>query len=209
MRPGRWVVATGNPGKLAEIRRLLESLGLELVAQGALGIAAPAEPASTFLENALIKARHAARESGLPAIADDSGLVVDALEGAPGVRSARFAGSGASDEANIDKLLGALRGVPAGRRTARFHCVVAALLEPEDPVPLIAEGSWEGRIAEHRAGSGGFGYDPVFVDPLLGATAAELPPAVKNEVSHRAQAFRALARALEKRVSTKGKTALD
>ncbi len=191
--PRRWLVATGNAGKLAEIRALLEGCGLELRAQSELGIEPAAEPAATFVENALIKARHAARRSGLPAIADDSGLAVDALDGRPGILSARFAGPRAADAANVAKLLEALEGVPAPARTARFHCVVVALLEPDDPAPLVAEGRWAGAIAEQPRGSFGFGYDPVFLDPVLGRTAAELPAAVKNEVSHRAAALRRLA----------------
>ncbi|HEU4619076.1 MAG TPA: RdgB/HAM1 family non-canonical purine NTP pyrophosphatase [Gammaproteobacteria bacterium] len=192
----RWVVATGNRGKLAEIRALLEGTGLELVAQHELGIRPAEETAATFVENALQKARHAAREAGLPAIADDSGLIVDALDGAPGIRSARFAGEPGDDARNLDKVLAALRGVPEPERTARFYCVVVALADPADPTPLIAEGVWAGRIAERPAGAGGFGYDPIFIDPLLGVTAAELPKSVKNEVSHRAVAMRRLAAAI-------------
>lgn len=189
MTPRRFVVATSNRGKLAEIRALLEGASLELVAQGELGIAPAEESAPTFVENALAKARHAATESGLPAIADDSGLAVDALDGAPGVRSARYAGEGANDRANVDKLLAALSAVPQAQRRARFHCVVVALNAPDDPAPLVATGSWAGRIALAPSGSGGFGYDPVFFDPERGCTAAELPAATKNAISHRAKAF--------------------
>jgi XTP/dITP diphosphohydrolase len=189
----RWVVATGNRGKLIEIRALLQGAGLELVPQDELGVGSAAETATTFVENALLKARHAAAATGLPAIAEDSGLIVDALGGAPGIRSARYAGDKAGDVHNVEKLLDALRGVPAARRTARFHCVAVALIRPDDGAPLLAEGVWEGRIAERPAGGGGFGYDPVFVDPLLGLTGAELTREAKNEVSHRAQAFRRLA----------------
>jgi XTP/dITP diphosphohydrolase len=192
----RWVVATGNRGKLVEIRALLRGTGLELVAQSELGIDAAEETGTTFVENALLKARHAAAASGLPAIAEDSGLVVDALGGAPGIHSARYAGEEADDLRNVDKLLAALRGVPTAGRSARFRCVAVAMKDAQDPAPLIAEGVWEGRIAARAAGSGGFGYDPVFVDPLLGVTGAELTPDAKNEISHRAQAFRHLARAL-------------
>ena len=195
-RPRRWVVATGNPGKLAEIRALLADVRLELVTQAELGVAAADEPAITFVENALIKARHAARGTGLPAIADDSGLAVDALDGLPGVRSARFAGPGADDRANVARLLAALDGVPPERRRARFHCVAVALEGPDDPAPRIATGSWYGRIALAPAGAGGFGYDPVFFLPERGCTAAELPAGVKNGISHRATAFRRLAAAL-------------
>lgn len=196
----RWVVATANRGKLAEIRALLSDLPLELVAQAELGVDAAEEPAMTFVENALIKARHAARRTGLPAIADDSGLAVDALGGLPGVRSARFAGPGADDRANVERLLEALGGVPFERRTARFHCVVVALENPDDPAPTIATGAWPGRITFEPAGSGGFGYDPVFFVEDRGCTAAELPAEVKNAVSHRAAAFRRLAEALAERL---------
>ncbi|MFO7286556.1 MAG: RdgB/HAM1 family non-canonical purine NTP pyrophosphatase [Gammaproteobacteria bacterium] len=194
----RWVVATANRGKLAEIQAILAGTGLTLVAQSELGIEPAEESAPTFVENALLKARHAARASSLPAIADDSGLVVDALGGQPGVRSARFAGPDASDEANIERLLSALEGVPEAQRTARFHCVIVAMRSADDPAPVIAAGTWEGKIALHPSGSNGFGYDPVFVIPSLGCTAAELPPGRKNELSHRAGALRELARQLRR-----------
>jgi XTP/dITP diphosphohydrolase len=197
----RWVLATGNRGKLAEIRALLDSLAVELVAQGDLGVPSAPEPAVTFLENALAKARHAAQHTGLPAIADDSGLAVAALRGAPGVRSARFAGPAADDRANVAKLLEALAGVPAERRAARFHCVIVAIERADDPAPLVASGEWEGQIAVAPAGLGGFGYDPVFYDPRLGKTAAELPAALKNEVSHRGRALRGLVEAFRLRRS--------
>ncbi|HEX6995790.1 MAG TPA: RdgB/HAM1 family non-canonical purine NTP pyrophosphatase [Gammaproteobacteria bacterium] len=196
----RWVVATGNPGKLAEIRALLADLPLDLVAQRELGVEPAEESAGTFVENALIKARHAARSTGLPAIADDSGLAVDALGGLPGVRSARFAGPTADDRANVARLLDALAGVPPERRTARFHCVVVAMESADDPAPTIATGSWRGRITLRPAGSGGFGYDPVFFVEDRGCTAAELPAAVKNAISHRAVAFRGLVAALGERL---------
>lgn len=194
----RWVVATANRGKLAEIEPILEGERLSLVAQSELGIEPAEESAATFVENALLKARHASRAAALPAIADDSGLVVDALGGLPGVRSARFAGAGANDTANVERLLNALEGVPGPQRTARFHCVIVAMRSPDDPAPLIASGTWDGRIAERPAGSGGFGYDPVFFVPERGCTAAELPPGVKNELSHRAAALRELARLLRR-----------
>lgn len=194
--PERWVVATGNRGKLKEIAALLRGAPFTLVAQGELGIAPAEETASTFAENAIAKARHASREAALPSIADDSGLVVDALGGRPGVRSARFAGPDATDEANVERLLAALEGVPAARRTARFICVVVAMRRHDDPAPLIASGTWEGRIALAPAGGSGFGYDPVFVVPGRGCTAAELPPDEKNEISHRSAALRDLARRL-------------
>jgi XTP/dITP diphosphohydrolase len=195
----RWVLASGNAGKLRELRALLEPLGVILVPQAELGVPSPSEDAPTFIENALIKARNAAKCSGLPAIADDSGLCVDALGGAPGVHSARFAGPAADDRANIEKLLQALEGVAEDARTAHFQCVLVALLEPHDPAPSIACGEWWGRIASRPAGAGGLGYDPVFFDPRLSATAAELEPQVKNQVSHRGQALRGLAGALARR----------
>jgi XTP/dITP diphosphohydrolase len=200
----RWVLASSNRGKAAELTALLADAGLgavELVTQGTLGIASPPEDAPTFIENALLKARHAARASGLPALADDSGLLVEALGGAPGVRSARYAGDGADDAANVVRLLAALAHVPAGpARAARFVCVVVALARADDPTPIVAQGEWHGEIAVARAGSGGFGYDPVFLDPGLEATAAELDAATKNRVSHRGAALRALAAALAHRV---------
>jgi guanylate kinase/non-canonical purine NTP pyrophosphatase (RdgB/HAM1 family) len=185
------VLASGNPGKLKELTALLEPLGLELIAQSALGIEPPPETGSTFLENALIKARHAARASGLPALADDSGIEVDALDGRPGVRSARFAGEGASDGDNLHKLLAELHDVPAEFRQARYHCVIAFVRRHDDPQPIVAHGTWEGRIAHEARGSGGFGYDPIFLPADGHGTAAELDPAEKNEVSHRGQALRA------------------
>ena len=197
----RWVLATGNRGKLAELRSLLRDAGLdlELVPQTDLGIDSAPEDGTTFVENALAKARHAARESGLPAIADDSGLCVDALGGEPGVRSARYAGEAADDRANVVKLLDALRSVPDEERGAHFHCVLVALGSADDPAPLIASGQWRGRIAAKPRGTGGFGYDPVFVDPATGLTAAELGSAAKNLVSHRGQALGALAAGLRNR----------
>jgi XTP/dITP diphosphohydrolase len=190
--PSDWVVATSNRGKLEELRALLADTGIVLHPQGDLGIEGPEETAPTFIENALLKARHAAKVAGLPALAEDSGLCVAALDGAPGIRSARFAGPQCSSTDNIRKLLTLLKDIPDGRRGAEFRCVVVAIRGPLDPAPLIASGSWQGRIAHAPAGTGGFGYDPVFVDPTLGATAAELPFATKNRVSHRAQALAAL-----------------
>ncbi len=189
----RVVVATGNPAKARELEALLDGLGLELVPQSALGVPGAAETGASFVENALIKARHAARHTGLPALADDSGLAVDALGGAPGVRSARYAGPGADDAANNRKLLEALAGVPPERRTARFHCVIAFVRGAEDPVPVLCQGVWEGRILEAPRGRGGFGYDPLFEVPGRGLSAAELDPAEKNRISHRGQALAAFA----------------
>ncbi len=181
------VVASGNPGKLAEIRDILGSH--ELVAQRDLGIADADETGSTFVENALIKARNAARISGLPALADDSGICVDALGGAPGLISALYAGRHGDNAANNAKLLEVLRDVPDEKRTAHFHSTIVLLRSAADPAPLIAEGHWHGRILHAPRGDHGFGYDPVFFDPKLGKGAGELEPAVKNRVSHRAQAL--------------------
>ena len=194
----RWVLASGNRGKLTELRDLLfdTGLGLDVVAQSELGVSPAPEDGLTFVENALAKARHAARATALPAIADDSGLCVDALGGAPGVHSAGFAGEAADDRANVAKLLVALRSVPEAARGARFYCVLVALASADDPTPLIAHGEWRGRIATAPRGAGGFGYDPVFIDPSTGRTAAELGPAMKNRLSHRARALRGLAEGL-------------
>ncbi len=192
-RAPRWVIATGNAGKLIELRALLEPAGMTLVGQSDLGVESPPETGATFLENALIKARHAAQQTGLAAIADDSGLVVDALGGAPGIFSARYAGPQARDSDNIARLLDAMRDLSATERCAHFHCVVVALRSATDPAPAIGQGRWLGRIALAPAGAAGFGYDSVFFDPELGKTAAELTREVKNRVSHRARALEALA----------------
>lgn len=186
----RIVIATGNRGKLREIASLLADLGLEVVAQADLGVEPPEETGTTFVENALQKARHAARETGLPAIADDSGLVVAALDGRPGVWSARYAGPGADDSANNARLLRELDGVRD--RRAYFHCAAVFVRDAQDPNPIVAEASWHGEIAETEAGAGGFGYDPLFRVPGRGCTSAELTAAEKNELSHRGQAMRAL-----------------
>lgn len=186
------VAATGNRGKLAELERLLDGLGWEVVAQSALGVDPPPEDGLTFVENAIAKARHAAERTGRPALADDSGLVVDALGGAPGVRSARYAGPRGDDAANNEKLLRALEKVSEAERTARFECAVVWMRHPHDPVPLIARGTWAGRVLEAPRGTNGFGYDPVFLDPTTGRTAAELEPRRKDALSHRGRALRAL-----------------
>jgi XTP/dITP diphosphohydrolase len=195
------VLATSNPGKVAEFVTLLNEMHCDLtvVAQSELGVTSPPETAVTFVENALLKARHAARVTGLPSIADDSGLAVAALGGAPGVHSARFAGPSADDRANVVKLLAAMEGVPAGARQASFHCVLVALTHAQDPAPLIASGDWHGEIASTSAGNHGFGYDPVFFDHTHGRTAAELPATVKNQVSHRGTALRQLVAMLQRR----------
>ena len=192
----RIVVASGNPGKLAEFNRLLADAGLEFVSQRELGVEDIEETGLTFVENALLKARHAARVTGLPALADDSGLCVDALDGAPGLYSARYAGTHGDAAANIAKLLNALNGVEDARRGAYFHCTLAMLRHPDDPRPLIAEGEWRGRILHAPRGDGGFGYDPVFLDADTGLTAAELDPATKNRISHRGLALAKLQRAI-------------
>ncbi len=188
----RVVLASANPGKLRELAALLAPLSLELVRQSALGIDSPAETASTFEANALLKAHHAAQCAALPALADDSGLEVDALGGAPGVRSARFARDGASDAENLQHLLTLLSRVPAERRRARYQCVIVFVRSPADARPLIARGAWEGHIATAPRGQGGFGYDPVFVPAGSRRSAAELSAAEKNAMSHRGQALRAL-----------------
>jgi XTP/dITP diphosphohydrolase len=193
----RAVLASANPGKLRELAALMAPLGFELLSQAALGIDSVSETGATFLENALLKARHACGAAQLPALADDSGIEVDALDGRPGVYSARFAGEGASDAANLARLLAALAGVPEARRGARYQCVAVWARAADDPEPLIGQGTWEGRIALAPRGSGGFGYDPAFIPAGEVRTAAELPAEEKNQVSHRAQALRALVAALE------------
>jgi XTP/dITP diphosphohydrolase len=183
------VLASGNAGKLDEIRQILAGTGIEAIGQSELGITDADETASTFIENALIKARHAAKLSGLPALGDDSGLCVDALGGAPGLLSARYAGRHGDSAANIAKLLDALRDVPDGHRSAHFHCSIVLVTHADDPAPLIAEGRWDGSILHAPRGARGFGYDPVFFDPVRGCSAAELDAEVKNRVSHRGQAL--------------------
>ncbi|MBO9883433.1 RdgB/HAM1 family non-canonical purine NTP pyrophosphatase [Xanthomonas sp. D-109] len=186
------VLASSNAGKLEELHALLDDVGVELIAQSTLGVSDADETGLTFVENALLKARHAARVTGLPALADDSGICVDALHGAPGLYSARYAGEHGNAQANIDKLLDALRDVPDAQRGAHFYCVLVLLRHAEDPQPLLVEGRWRGRIAQARAGTGGHGYDPVFLDPEHGQTAAEMPLALKNRISHRALALQQL-----------------
>jgi XTP/dITP diphosphohydrolase len=193
------VAATGNPGKLEEIRRLLARLDISLTAQSELGIESPDETGTSFVENALIKARHASARAGLPAIADDSGLAVEALQGRPGIHSARYAGPEATDTANIGKLLRELEGLTVHARTASFHCVAVFVASSEDPAPLVADGVWPGRILERPRGHGGFGYDPVFYDPAAAKTAAEMSAEEKNAASHRGRAFRRLAELLAAR----------
>jgi XTP/dITP diphosphohydrolase len=187
----RVVLATNNPGKLREFRELLAPLGFEVEPLSRFTNENAAETGLSFVENAILKARHASKASGLPAIADDSGIEVDALDGAPGIYSARYAGEGASDQANLEKLLAAVRDVPEDRRTARYQCALAFLRHPQDPSPIVCQQSWEGRIVLTPRGTGGFGYDPIFELPE-GKTAAELAPEEKNRISHRGKALREL-----------------
>jgi XTP/dITP diphosphohydrolase len=188
----RLVVASANPGKLREFKSRLEGLPFELTSLAELKLPSPEESGASFLENATLKARHAAGLSGFAAVADDSGLEVDALGGAPGLFSARYAGDGAGDPANNAKLLRELQGMPMERRRARYRCALVFVSTAEDPAPLEAEGVWEGLILDAPRGSGGFGYDPYFWLPELNKTAAELTPEEKNRLSHRGKAMRAL-----------------
>lgn len=190
------VLATGNAGKVRELAEPLAAFGLDIVAQTDLGVDAPEETGLTFIENALLKARHAAQVTGLPAIADDSGLAVEALNGAPGIWSARYAGEDASDRQNLDKLLVAMKDVPEDKRHAAFHCVLVYLRHANDPTPLVFHGRWPGVITREAHGEGGFGYDPVFLLPESGKTAAEMTKAEKLAVSHRGQALKQLLDAL-------------
>jgi XTP/dITP diphosphohydrolase len=191
----RLVLASGNAGKVREFRRLLEPLGIEVTPQAELGIAAADEPHVTFIENALAKARHASAASGLPALADDSGVCVDALGGAPGVHSARYAGEPSSDARNNEALVAVLSGI-ADRR-AHYYCVLVLVRYGSDPQPMIAEGAWHGTIIDTPSGDAGFGYDPHFRDDVTGLTGAELPLARKNALSHRGKAMRRLIARLE------------
>jgi XTP/dITP diphosphohydrolase len=195
--PARVVLATGNPGKLREMREILAPWHVEVLPLSDFTRATAEETGLSFVENAILKARFAAQAAGLPAIADDSGLEVDALRGAPGIFSARYAGDGAGDEANNARLLRELEGVPDEGRGARYRCAMAFLRWPLDPAPIVCQASWEGRIGRVPRGSGGFGYDPLFLVGDTGRTAAEMSPADKNRVSHRGQSLRALVAALE------------
>lgn len=188
--PQKIVLATGNPGKVREFETLFANYGVDVVPQKALGVSDVPETGTTFVENAIIKARHAAQETGLPAIADDSGLVVDALGGAPGIYSARYAGADATDKDNVNKLLTALDG--ASNRHAHFFCTLVFMRHAGDPVPLTAQGAWQGVITETPSGTDGFGYDPVFYVPSENCTAAQLDSQVKNRISHRGHAMTAL-----------------
>ncbi len=188
----RIVLASNNPGKAREINRLLEDCGIEIIPQSKFGVSDVDETGLTFVENAILKARHAAAVSGLPAIADDSGIEVDALRGAPGIYSARYAGMQCSDQANNTKLLQELSEVPDEHRGARFQCVIVFMRHAGDAMPVICTGTWEGRILREPRGIHGFGYDPLFYVPTHGCASAELDPEVKNSISHRAQALLAL-----------------
>lgn len=190
------VLATGNAGKVRELADLLADFGLDVVAQTELNVESVEETGLTFIENAILKARHAAKVTGLPALADDSGLAVDALGGAPGIYSARYAGEDASDQQNLEKLLLALKDVPDDKRQAQFHCVLVYMRHAEDPTPLVFHGSWPGVITHAPAGQGGFGYDPIFYVPSEGKTAAELTRDEKSAISHRGQALKLLLEAM-------------
>ena len=191
------MLASNNAGKVREFGQLLAAARIHVMPQGDYGVPEVAETGLTFVENAILKARNAAGHSGLAAMADDSGIEVDALHGAPGIYSARYAGPGASDADNLAKLLRDLDGVPDEQRTARYQCVLVYLRHAADPTPLICQGTWEGVILREPRGENGFGYDPVFLVPTHGCTAAELEPAVKNRLSHRGQALRQLQQLLE------------
>lgn len=196
MSQTRLVLASHNAGKLAELRDLLGGRGIEVVAQDVFGIGEIEETGLSFVENALLKARHAATISGLPALADDSGLCVEALAGAPGLHSARYAGGAGDAQANMDKLLKALKQVPETQRQAHFHCSLVLLRHPQDPAPIVCEGRWHGRILDAPRGTGGFGYDPIFLDVASGRSAAELSRTEKAAISHRGKALTQLLAAL-------------
>ena len=192
----RLVLASNNAKKAAELHAMLAPLDIEIISQAELGVSEAEEPYLTFVENALTKARHAAAATGLPAVADDSGLEVDLLHGRPGVYSARFAGAGASDKENIDKLLAELKGAPDYLKSARFWCVLVYMRHADDPTPIICQASWEGMIIDEPRGQHGFGYDPVFFVPDHDCTSAQMPAELKNQLSHRGQALVKLKAAL-------------
>lgn len=191
-----YVLASNNPGKVREFNELLTGRDIEVVPQSQYAVPEIEETGLTFVENAILKARNAAAHTGLPAIADDSGIEVDALLGAPGIYSARYAGKGAGDQANLEKLLNDLKDVPEAQRSARFQCLMVYMRHANDPTPIICQGTWEGRILFAPRGSNGFGYDPVFYVPTHDCSSAELPPDVKNALSHRGQALHKLVAAL-------------
>lgn len=190
------VIATGNLGKLREIQQMLMPLEIEVLPQSEFNVPEADEPYFTFIENALTKARHASLNSGLPALADDSGICIDALQGAPGIYSARFAGEPKSDARNNEKLLQVLEGIE--NRHAHYYCVMVLVRNPEDPQPLISQGVWQGEILTEPRGDGGFGYDPIFLDAKTGKTGAELPMEIKNRISHRGHALRDMVHLIEK-----------
>lgn len=191
------VLATGNAGKVNELAQLLCDFGLDIVAQTTLGVGSVEETGLTFIENAILKARHASAQTGLPAIADDSGISVDALGGAPGIYSARYAGEHASDEQNLLKLLDAMKNVPDEKRQAQFNCVLVYMRHAEDPTPLVFHGRWHGFITRESKGQGGFGYDPIFYVPELNCTSAELSKSEKQAISHRGKALAMMLDALK------------
>jgi len=188
----KFVLASGNKGKVREFNHMLAEDEIEVIPQSLLNVPEAEETGLTFVENAILKARNAAQHTGLPAIADDSGIEVDFLKGAPGIYSARYAGVGASDEENLWKLIDAMRDVPESERGARFVCLIVCMRHELDPTPIICQGVWEGRLAFEPAGQNGFGYDPIFFVPEHNCMSAELPPEVKNQLSHRGQALRQL-----------------
>ncbi len=192
------VLATGNQGKVKEMATLLSDFGFDVVAQSEFQVSEVAETGTTFIENAIIKARHAAQETGLPAIADDSGLEVDYLQGAPGIYSARYAGEDATDKQNLEKLLDAMQGVPEAQRSARFHCVLVLMRHANDPTPIVCHGKWEGRILCQSHGENGFGYDPIFFVPEDNCSSAELEPIRKKQLSHRGKALEQLFATIQK-----------
>ncbi|MGY3570859.1 XTP/dITP diphosphatase [Vibrio paucivorans] len=194
------VLAIGNQGKVREMADLLSEFGFDVVAQSEYSVSEVAETGTTFIENAIIKARHAAKETGLPAIADDSGLEVDYLKGAPGIYSARFAGEKATDQQNLEKLLKEMEGVPSEQRSARFHCVLVLMRHEHDPTPIVCHGKWEGQILEQAQGDNGFGYDPVFFVPEDNCASAQLEPARKKQLSHRGKALSKLFATLSEQV---------
>ena len=187
------VLASSNPGKLREIKAIFEDQPYSLMPQAEFNVSDADETGLTFVENAIIKARHAAQHTGMMALADDSGIEVDYLQGAPGIYSARYAGQPCDNQANNEKLLAALKDVPRSKRSARFQCVIVLMRHANDPTPLICSGTWEGSIVEQETGANGFGYDPLFFVPTHSCTSAELSPEIKNHLSHRGQALRELA----------------
>lgn len=194
------VFASSNAGKIKEIQELLKNLNLDFIPQSELGVEDIEETGLTFIENALLKARHASTITGLPAMADDSGLIVNALHGAPGIYSARYAGEPSNSKNNITKLLSELKNIKDAERTAAFYCVLVYLTHPEDPTPLVCEGIWHGKILTTPTGSEGFGYDPIFYDPNTQCSAAQLPPHIKNSISHRGQALQLLLKKLPEKL---------